>query len=765
LSKDENNFLKKLLATFKIEADEHINNISSGLINLERETSDEKQMEIIETIFREVHSLKGAARTVNVESIEDICQSFEDVFAKLKYKEIVIKSDFFDILHQTVDILRKLILFADSETDTIDKSKITKIVHVLDSFIEGAPIFSNIEDLEEIKAGSSIILKDVKNRSFSEEKASSSDTLRISASDLETLFIQIGDMLSVKLSSYQRVLDLQEINIMPEQRKNKWSMFEKEIQKIWHPLTREQKSEKNGTKLQSQKYLEFIDWNRNYLESFENRLIAFEKLIEHDNHILSGMVDNLLNNMKKVLLQPLSSFLEVFPKFVRDLQHDKGKNMELVIYGGAIEIDKRILDEMKDPILHLIRNCVDHGIEKPEERVKKGKPEKGMISINISQKNSNEVEILISDDGAGIDIEKVKASAIKLGIISKTESENLSEKESISLIFHSGISTSPIITDISGRGLGLAIVQEKVENLAGRLSVETFPGVGTTFKLILPITLATFRGIIVRCHDSLFVIPLINVDRVLRIDREEIKTVENKETIELDGQAVSLVRLEDAIELPRLTPNNSMSVVPVVVISLSQIRIAFQVDEILNEQEVLVKNYGKQLSRVRYFSGATILGNGKVLPILNIFDLFKSSVNVKNIIGQSISKPKDEITRRKTVLVVEDSITSRTLLKNILLGAGYNVLTAVDGIDGYTVLQINECDIIVSDVDMPRMDGFNLTAKIRSDKKYAALPVILVTALESDEHKARGIEVGADAYIIKRSFDQSNLLEVIRRLI
>jgi two-component system chemotaxis sensor kinase CheA len=420
---------------------------------------------------------------------------------------------------------------------------------------------------------------------------------------------------------------------------------------------------------------------------------------------------------------------------------------------------------MKDPLVHLIRNCIDHGIEKPAERLKKGKPPKGKISIDVSQKSTNEVEILISDDGAGFNLEKIKSSAVKLGVLSQTDSENMSDTEIISLTFLSGISSSPIITHTSGRGLGLAIVLEKVEKLTGNISVESLPDVGTTFKIRLPLTLAAFRGIIVRLNEQHFVIPTINIERVLRTNIEQIKTVKNKETIEFEERAVSLVRLKDVLELPQTLTDYSIRKVPIVVLSLAQKRIAFQVDEILNEQEVLIKNYGGQLSRVRNFLGATILGSGKVVPIINVSDLFKSAVRFGRTEPITIMKTINDDVKLKKVLVVEDSITSRTLLKNILISAGYNVETAVDGIDGFTKLCMDEFDIVVSDVDMPKMNGFDLTAKIRNDKKYSNIPVVLVTSLESNEHKEHGIDVGANAYIVKSSFDQGNLLEIIRRLV
>jgi len=332
------------------------------------------------------------------------------------------------------------------------------------------------------------------------------------------------------------------------------------------------------------------------------------------------------------------------------------------------------------------------------------------------------------------------------------------------LIFQSGVSTSPIITDISGRGLGLAIVKEKVEKLNGALSVVTEPGRGTSFRIILPLTLARFHGVTVRVGEQLFVLPTSNVERVVRVKREEVKTVGNRETISLGGQAVALARLDDVLGVaPETGAEPQSDIFPAIVLTSANQRIAFVVDEILHEQEVLVKTLGTQLVRVRNIAGATVLAGGKVAPILNVPDLLHVAVQSGGAPTRAPAEMPAVEAKQKSILVAEDSITSRTLLKNILEGAGYRVETSVDGVDAFTKLRSGDFDLVVSDVDMPRMNGFGLTAKIRGDKRYAEMPVILVTALDSRSDREHGIDVGASAYIVKSSFDQSNLLEVIRR--
>jgi two-component system chemotaxis sensor kinase CheA len=420
---------------------------------------------------------------------------------------------------------------------------------------------------------------------------------------------------------------------------------------------------------------------------------------------------------------------------------------------------------MKEPLIHLVRNCMDHGIEKPEERVLEKKPLSGTITITVALREGKSVELVVSDDGRGVDTAKVVGSARRLGILSRDEAAGPEERAACALIFRSGVTASPIITDLSGRGLGLAIVRERVERLGGSISCETAEGKGASFRIVLPLTLTTFRGVLVRVDDGMYVIPIANLDRTVRVRRDAIKSIENRETVTLDGRTLPFVPLRAVLELPRGEKGRDLpESIPAAVLGTGEDRIAFGVDEVLNEQEVLVKDLGKQLRRVRNIAAATVLGTGTVVPILNVPDLMKSAVRAAAA-AAAPEAARELHAEKKNILVVEDSITTRTLLKNILEALGYDVRTAVDGMDAFTALRTGAFDLVVSDVDMPRMNGFDLTAKIRSDKKLAETPVILVTALESREDRERGIDVGANAYIVKSSFDQGNLLEAIRRLI
>ena len=783
-------FLQMLLSAFKSEGEERINIMSSSLLELEKEVSEEKQKKILETIYREAHSLKGAARAVNLTSIETLCHTMENIFSLLKNNRLTLHREMFDIFHKTVDMMGKLLSSSEGEdisgifqeleylkTGEIRKIKktdsfIEKVINKVDYKVEKEilkKLSSSEKAVRDISEKSEGFKESVHEISEEEHKVepftkdietgfkgkTSSETVRISVTKLDKLMLQIEELLTVKLSSRQRSLDLKDI-------KDMIILLEKEMAKINPDIkslarVTEQKGKRQNL---AGRIIEFLEWNNKHINSLENKISELLKLSLLDCRSVTFLVDNLLEEMKKTIMMPFSSITLSFPKMVRDISKAQDKEVELFIEGSDIEIDKRILENMKTPLIHLLRNSIDHGIELPSEREKKNKKKRGIIKISLSQIDTGKVSIIISDDGRGIDIERIKSVAVKKGIIS--DKISLKEEEILSLIFQSDISVSPIITDISGRGLGMAIVRESVEKMGGNITVESIWNAGTTFKIILPLTLATFRGSLVRVSGREFIIPAMNIERVIRIRKSDIKTVENKETVTIDTRIIPFVYLSDILELPAKTEENK-DFITLLIIHRGDKTIGFCVNEIIAEQEVLVKSLGKQLCRVRNISGATISSAGKVIPILNTSDLIKSALKITPL--QRIKEHEERKEESKSILVADDSITSRILVKNILESSGYDVKTAVDGIDAYRALREESFHLVVSDVEMPRMDGFELTEKIRSDKKLSELPVILLTALSSQEDRERGIDVGASAYIVKSTFDQTGLLNVIKKLI
>lgn len=760
MDQKDKELLKRLLPMFKIEAHEHLSLISSGLIEIEKADA-EKRRQILETIYRESHSLKGAARSVNLPDVVAVCQSMENVFSALKREQVTLSARLIDLLHRTVGYTSRLV--AGDQFSQAQKSEVKTLVQALEDGLRESDDISHEQEVRTARPVgaafeilSEVVEKDPEMESVLHDGVSAppatflpspqlSETVRISTAKLDSLLLQTEEMLSIKLAAAQRADELKEL-------KHSFDLWKKE--------TAAKKSA-----------VSFLGPDRRRTEDSADHLIAFfepalNRLIrdaDYDRRSFGAMLDTLLDDVKQTLMLPFSSLLEMFPMLVRELTREAGKEADFISEGSETKVDRRVLEEIKDPLIHLVRNCIDHGIEKTADRVAKGKPSRGKIEIAVSSRNGN-IEITVSDDGAGIDPWEVKSAAERSGAISREEAAGLDTRGLLSLVFRSGITTSPIITDISGRGLGLAIVRERVEKLNGIVSIDSKPDIGTTLKMVAPLTIATSRGVLVRVGERLFFLPSANIEKVARVRRDEIRTVENRETILLDDQTVSLVRLGAMLELSaaEMRQQDEGPYIQVAFLRSAGKLMAFLVDEILHEQEVLVKNLGPQLSRVRNIAGATLLGNGKVVPIVNVQDLMISAIKITPApLGIAVGRPS----KRVSVLVVEDSITARALLKTIIESAGWDVTTAVDGIDALTILKTGEFDLVVSDIEMPRMDGFDLTARIRADRRLSGIPVVLVTALDSRQDKERGIDVGANAYIVKSSFEQSNLLEVIRRLV
>ena len=751
-----NDFNKRLLATFAVETRERLAVISTGLIDLEKSAAEEKRQEILEGVTREAHSLKGAARAVNVAGIESLCHALETVFTALKRGTGAASPALFDLLHQAVDAIGQHPLSHGPERGTAGESRIRELVKGLEKCVKVKPVPVQPEPEQEKRGEPPAPKKDA-----------AADTVRIPAGKLDRMFHQAEEMLTTKLAARQRAVEFAGLCADLALWEKEWEKNRPVIRGLYKALQQETGPVSSPSDAgQMGKLLAFLEWSHTCMKSMQSKAHGLASTAESDRYALASMVDTLLDDIKKALMLPCSTILEVLPKMVRDLARDRGKDMELVIVGETIEIDKRVLEEMKDPLIHLVRNCIDHGIEKPVERKQGNKPLRGTITVTVTLIDSGRVEMLVADDGMGIDTARLIATAVQRGVVSQEETDLMVREDLLELVFNSGLSTSPMITDISGRGLGLAIVRERVEKLGGSVTVASEPHKGTTFRMVLPLTLSTFRGIVVEAGDQSFIVPAAAVERVTRVDKAALKTAENRETLELGGVVVSFVRLADVLQLPRKEKQGGdQGQIRLFVVGSGAGRIAFGVDGIFDEQEVLVKSLGRQLSRVRNIAGAAVLAQGKVVTILHTGDLVKSAI--KGVVVSAAALQPVETTEavRKAVLVVEDSITARSLLKNILETAGYQVDTAVDGIDALTQLRTEQIDLVVSDVDMPRMNGFDLTARLRASREFAELPVVLVTSLDSREDKERGIDVGANAYVVKSSFDQSNLLEVVKRLI
>jgi two-component system chemotaxis sensor kinase CheA len=746
-------FLEQLRATFKIEAAEHLQAIAVGLVELEKPAGDENRRVLLETMFRAAHSLKGAARAVDFADIESWCHALEDTFATWKRQGRAPGAAEFDLTHHLLDSITSSLAGRDAAS--------------------GAGAAVSVPASRPEPAHPSAPIPKTSAKASPKTAFLDEGSVRISIEKLDARLVEAEEMLNAKLAAGQRAENLRELAASFSIWNREWSRFESGERSLRAMLERSKAAPavqfqsldlRHSFESEAARLLEFLNWNLEFVHGLENRVAGLSRKAEQDLWIISKLVDELLENSKKLLLLPFSSLSSQFPKIVRDLCRDEGKEADLTVQGEDVEIDKRILEEMKDPITHLIRNCVDHGIETAEVRLRSGKPPRGAITLAAWHASGGKVEILIADDGAGLDLEKLKESAVKNGILSPERAAQMTDEDARALVFQPEISTSQAVTRLSGRGLGLAIVREKAEKLGGTVSIESTRGKGACFRILLPSMLATFRGVPVEAGGRAFVLPTAQIIRAARVRADEVRTVEGRETVSLHGQVLALVELAEVLQLDRPGPSASREFLTVIVLGSGEQQAAFAVDSVLNEQEVLVKRFQRPLARIRNIAGATLLGSGQLTPVLNPADLIKSA---RAATGTPRSAPTAAArpSETKSILVAEDSITSRMLLKSILESAGYRVRTAVDGLEAFMLLRSEKFHLVVTDVEMPRLNGFDLTARIRADKKLAELPVILVTGLEKREHRERGVDVGASAYLVKQSFDQSNLLETVQRFI
>lgn len=813
----DEDIMRQLRATFKIEAAEHIQAMNRVLLALEDNPDGDDRQPLLEEIFREAHSLKGAAGAADFGEVESTAHKLESVFGAAKAGKLKLTHEICDVLYEGIDAVSVIVDAALEERDhninlpdlhqrLIAAESGTVIARPKASAVAAAPAATATAPapvaapiaapvtapvavatapvvapppaaIEPAPVEVAPVVKPAskpeggptapaggkhKGGKADSRKASGpviEDTIRVATNKIDSLMTQAGELLVAGLKIDQRLTDVEGIGRAIEDWNREWLKVRAANSNLLHD------SEIEALR----PLLKLLDMSQEKLRQLSAQVTDLRRGFSRDALHLSRVTNDLGEGVMKVRMLPVSTVFDAFPRMVRDLARDNDKEIELKMEGQDTELDRKVLEEIKDPLMHLLRNAIDHGIERPDDRLKAGKPRGGTITLKAFQKGNN-IVIEVVDDGGGINRHKVKQSALKAGLITSDELETMSDDAALRLIFASGLSTRTIITDISGRGVGMDVVRKNVEALQGQVEVESTLGVGTTFTLTLPLTLATTQELLVQVADQTLGIPISAVERIIRITAKDISTVEGRKAIVVDREPVSMVKLATVLEMP--TPDEPAAAeenqrVPVVILGSAKRRIAFLVDAVVGQQETVVKSLGRQLSRVRNVAGATILGSGLVIMTLNPTDLMKSARGMEGrATPQHARAANAKETKRPTVLVVDDSLSTRTLEKNILETAGYKVQVATDGMEAMSMLNSSaNVDVIVSDVLMPRMGGFELTQAVKGDSKLKKIPVILVTSLDSRTDKERGIEVGADAYLVKSNFDQANLLDTIAQLI
>lgn len=753
---------RRLMDTFQVELDEYLDILSKGIMALEDDPPEQDREAWLAEMFRVAHSLKGAARAVDLDDIKIVAHRLEDILHALRNGTLSLTAEVGDLLFLVVDFLRAIM-----NTHLLGQKLPDKDLKLLLCGLEAAltgesPTLPSKPEFEPSSPPPATMETSAASPRPAVDPApppspplgTGQASVRVTTDKLDALMATSGELLVARLRTEQRLRELQDIRRQVGQ----WQKSRQRISGTFNRMRR-----KSSWDADISSMLEFMARNDDFLNALSFGVDDALKLMAGDHRNLALLSDDLQNGVHRVRMVPIATLFDQFPRMVRDLARERGKELTLEIEGAETEVDRQLLETLKDPLAHLLRNAVDHGIEPPNKRQEIGKPGPGSIRLSAAQKGGS-IVIEIADDGRGIDLETVAEQAVARGLVSEQEISSLSRRETLDLIFRPGLSTATRTTDLSGRGVGLDVVRQNLEPLHGMVEADTTPARGTVFTLTMPLTLAFSHVLLVEVAGQTVALPTTAVERILRVDASGVNSIEGKPTVHIGGRTLPLIRLAEVLELARgdHTPA-AWQGLTVVVLGVAERRIACWVDRVQGTQEVVIKSLGRQLKRVRNVAGATILGTGRVVIIINVTDLVKSAKSGRVATGAPLVKLQD-VTRHR-VLVVDDSITTRTLEKNILENAGFDVLTAADGQAAWALIQDQPLDVVVADVAMPRMDGFTLTEMVKESEQFKETPVILVTSLESAQDKMRGMEAGADAYITKSSFDQRELLETIDRLI
>jgi chemotaxis protein histidine kinase CheA len=794
---------ESLLETFRSEVGERIASLQSGLLQLE-ETPDSP--DVMNAIFRDAHTIKGSAKMMGFEAIKELAHRMEDVLGDVKDGRLALGPALADILLQSSDQIMRLLESLDRPDEIPDATK--ALMDALDQARvragsarqpkeprpeepeavekkkepegESAPV---TETLGAARAASKLSVKATESESGAavvgrpkpseDELQAATGAPAATASEhtgasarTETFVNPIGQSIRIEASKVYELIDQAGEAVIGEIRLEELS---RRLSEFMRDL--EARMRRFRHKQDAQAFSDALEDVRQKIGSISAQLM--ETVLSQ-----SRGLDRLQEQAMGLAMLPTASIFAPFPRLVRNLSRELGKEVELEMDGGGTELDKQVLEQIVDPIRHLLINAVDHGIERPDERVRKGKPRKGTLRVAARQRG-RQVVIEVSDDGKGIDPKAVRETALKKGLI--VEADELSESESLSLLFRPGFSTAGWITDTSGRGVGLDVVKEAVDRLKGTVEVFSTVNKGTTFSITLPITLAIVDVLLVDVGGQDFAVPVAAVDEVLPPEEQDVKEVAGSPCVIWRGHSVALFELHSILGVPTYAPEvpsgfetespngDGSSRGPALIVTSGTRRIAARVDALIGQQEVVIKGLGSFLPRIRHIAGASILGDGRVALVLDPNELIDTARRPGGVPAAAARRrrlaAKPEIAPRRRILVVDDSLAIREMLRSIFEAAGYDVEIAADGRDALGIIQSSKIDGVVTDVEMPHMDGFALCEAIRSRPEIGDIPVVMVTGLEKEEDKRRGLEVGANAYIVKSTFDQSHLLDAVRSLV
>ncbi|MCQ2733440.1 chemotaxis histidine kinase/response regulator CheAY2 [Helicobacter pylori] len=789
--------LQEIMEDFLIEAFEMNEQLDQDLVELEHNPED---LDLLNRIFRVAHTIKGSSSFLNLNILTHLTHNMEDVLNRARKGEIKITPDIMDVVLRSIDLMKTLLVTirdTGSDTNNGKENEIEEAVKQLQAITS--------QNLEGAKEGTKEApQKEVKEEAKEENKENKAKapTAKNSASD--NPLADEPDLDYANMSTEEVEAEIKRLlNKRQEADKERRAQKKQEAKPKQEvaPKTETPKAPKTETKAKAKADTEEnkapsigveqtvrvdvrrLDHLMNLIGELvlgKNRLIRIysdveerydgEKFLEELNQVvssISAVTTDLQLAVMKTRMQPVGKVFNKFPRMVRDLSRELGKSIELIIEGEETELDKSIVEEIGDPLIHIIRNSCDHGIEPLEERRRLNKPETGKVQLS-AYNEGNHIVIKISDDGKGLDPVMLKEKAIEKGVISERDAEGMSDREAFNLIFKPGFSTAKVVSNVSGRGVGMDVVKTNIEKLNGIIEIDSEVGVGTTQKLKIPLTLAIIQALLVGVQEEYYAIPLSSVLETVRISQDEIYTVDGKSVLRLRDEVLSLVRLSDIFKVDAILESNSD--VYVVIIGLADQKIGVIVDYLIGQEEVVIKSLGYYLKNTRGIAGATVRGDGKITLIVDVgamMDMAKSiKVNITTLMNESENTKSKNSPSDYIVLAIDDSSTDRAIIRKCLKPLGITLLEAANGLEGLEMLKNGDKipDAILVDIEMPKMDGYTFASEVRKYNKFKNLPLIAVTSRVTKTDRMRGVESGMTEYITK-PYSGEYLTTVVKRSI
>ncbi|MGL2423657.1 chemotaxis histidine kinase/response regulator CheAY2 [Helicobacter pylori] len=802
--------LQEIMEDFLIEAFEMNEQLDQDLVELEHNPED---LDLLNRIFRVAHTIKGSSSFLNLNILTHLTHNMEDVLNRARKGEIKITPDIMDVVLHSIDLMKTLLVTirdTGSDTNNGKENEIEEAVKQLQAItsqnLEGAKETSGTkeapqkenkeENKEEAKGEAKEENKENKAKAPTAENPTSDNPLadepdldytNMSAEEVEA---EIERLLNKRQEAdkerraQKKQEAKQEVTPTKEPPKTETPKAPKAETKAKAKAdTEENKAPSIGVEQTVRVDVRRLDHLMNLIGELvlgKNRLIRIysdveerydgEKFLEELNQVvssISAVTTDLQLAVMKTRMQPVGKVFNKFPRMVRDLSRELGKSIELIIEGEETELDKSIVEEIGDPLIHIIRNSCDHGIEPLEERRRLNKPETGKVQLS-AYNEGNHIVIKISDDGKGLDPVMLKEKAIEKGVISERDAEGMSDREAFNLIFKPGFSTAKVVSNVSGRGVGMDVVKTNIEKLNGIIEIDSEVGVGTTQKLKIPLTLAIIQALLVGVQEEYYAIPLSSVLETVRISQDEIYTVDGKSVLHLRDEVLSLVRLSDIFKVDAILESNSD--VYVVIIGLADQKIGVIVDYLIGQEEVVIKSLGYYLKNTRGIAGATVRGDGKITLIVDVgamMDMAKSiKVNITNLMNESENTKSKNSPSDYIVLAIDDSSTDRAIIRKCLKPLGITLLEATNGLEGLEMLKNGDKipDAILVDIEMPKMDGYTFASEVRKYNKFKNLPLIAVTSRVTKTDRMHGVESGMTEYITK-PYSGEYLTTVVKRSI